>query len=104
MKKVLKCEVPLLTPIGKVFAPIQIDYDDAEFISNPSSEITLCYNGNEYKGNGTDYLWTDTFADLQRKLPNDVKLACCMTCRHGNMCPYGNTENQLNKLLLHTDK
>lgn len=29
------------------------------------------------------------------KLPKDVKLACCMTCRHGNMCPYGNEENQL---------
>ena len=95
MKKVLTCEVPLLTPTGKVLAPIQIVYNDAEVISNPSSEITLCYNGNEYSGNGTDYLWTDTIADLQMKLPKDVKIACCMTCRHGNMCPYGNTENQL---------
>jgi hypothetical protein len=95
MKKVLTCEVPLLTPTGKVLTPIQIVYDDAEVISNPSSEITLYYNGNAYKGCGADYLWTDTFADLQMKLPNDVKLSCCMTCRHGNMCPYGNEENQL---------
>jgi len=95
MKKVLTCEVPLLTPTRKVLTPIQIVYDDAEVISNPSSEITLCYNGNEYRGNGTDYLWTDTIADLQMKLPKDVKIACCMTCRHGNMCPYGNEENQL---------
>ncbi len=64
MKKVLKCEIPLLTPTGKVLAPIQIVYDDTEVIVNPSSEITLCYNGNEYKGCGTDYLWTDTLADL----------------------------------------
>jgi hypothetical protein len=70
MKKVLTCEVPLLTPTGKVLTPIQIVYDDAEVISNPSSEITLCYNGNEYRGNGTDYLWTDTIADLQMKLPS----------------------------------
>ena len=95
MKKVLKCKVALLTPGGKVVAPIQIVFDDAEVISKPSSEITLYYNGNEYRGNGTDYLWTDTLADLEMKLPTDVKLACCMTCRHGNMCPYGNTENQL---------
>ena len=38
---------------------------------------------------------TDTIADLQSKLPNDVKFACCMTCRHGNFCPFGNEENQL---------
>lgn len=56
MKKVLKCEIPLLTPVEKVFAPIRIVYDDAEIIANPSSEITLYYNGNEYKENGTDYL------------------------------------------------
>lgn len=49
MKKFLKCEIPLLTPVGKVFAPIQIVYDDTEKTANPSSEITLCYNGNEYK-------------------------------------------------------
>ena len=95
MKKVLKGEVPLLTPNGKVLTPIQIVYDDTEVISNPTSEITLYYDGNAYKGNGTDYLWTDTLADLQMKFPNDVKLACCMTCRHGNMCPYGNAQNQL---------
>ena len=95
MKKVLKGEVPLLTHNGKVLTPIQIVYDDTEVISNPTSEITLYYDGNAYKGNGTDYLWTDTLADLQMKFPNDVKLACCMTCRHGNMCPYGNAQNQL---------
>ncbi len=95
MKKVLKCQIPLLTPTGKVLAPIQIVYDDTEVMANPSSEITLRYNGNEYKGYGTDYLWTDTLADLEINLPENVKLACCMTCRHGNMCPYGNKENQL---------
>ncbi len=95
MKKILSCEIPLLTPDGKVLAPIQIVYDDAEVIANPSSEITLRYNGNEYKGYGTDYLWTDTLAELEINLPENVKLACCMTCRYGNMCPYGNKENQL---------
>lgn len=95
MKKVLKCEIPLLTPTGKVLVPIQIIYEDTEVVANPSSEITLLYNGSEHKGIGTDYLWTDTLADLEINLPTDVKIACCMTCRHGNMCPYGNTENQL---------
>ena len=95
MRKILRCEIPLLTPDGKVLTPIQIVYDDTEIIANPSSEITLSYNGNEYKGYGTDYLWLDTLADLEIKLPSDVKIACCMTCRHGNMCPYGNIANEL---------
>ena len=95
MKKVLRAKAPLLTPNGKTMVPTEITYDDSEVIANPQSEITLLYNEMEYKGYGTDYLWTDTLADLQMKLPKDVKLACCMTCRHGNMCPYGNAENQL---------
>ncbi len=95
MKKVLRANVPLLTPNGKTMVPIVITYDDSEVIANPQSEINFLYNGIEYNGYGADYLWTDTLADLQMKLPEDVKLACCMTCRHGNMCPYGNKENQL---------
>ena len=95
MKKILTCEIPLLTPNGKVLAPMQIVYDDAEVTANPKSEISLIYDGAEYTGCGTDRLWTDTFAGLETKLPVDVKIACCMTCRHGNMCPYGNAENQL---------
>ena len=95
MKKQLQATVPLLTPSGKVIVSIRIIYDDKEVITNPTSEISLIYNGNEYKGYGIDYLWTDAFADLETKLPKDIKLACCMTCRHGNMCPYGNAENQL---------
>ena len=95
MKKTLQCNIPLLTPAGTVMAPIKITYDRKEVIAVPKSEITLIYNGVEYSGSGSDYLWTDTFADLQTKLPENVKLACCMTCRHGNMCPYGNVENEL---------
>jgi len=95
MKNVLRANVSLLTPNGKTMVPIEITYDNSEVTANPKSEITLLYNGIEYKGYGADYLWTDTLADLQMKFPKDIKLACCMTCHHGNMCPYGNEKNQL---------
>lgn len=95
MEKILRVVVSLLTPTGKVIVPVKIIYDSNEDITNPKSQITLSYDGVEYKGTGIDYLWTDTLADLQTQLPEDVKIACCMTCRHGNMCPYGNVENQL---------
>lgn len=95
MKKILQGNLSLLTSVGKVIVPVQITYSDSEGMTNPKSEISLIYNGIEYKGNGTDYLWTDTLADLEISLPNDIKIACCTTCCHGNMCPYGITENQL---------
>ena len=84
----------MLTPSGKIHSPIQIACDNKTSVS-PKFEISLTYEEVEYKGYGTDFLWSDAFADLEIKLPNDVKIACCMTCRHGNMCPYGNKENQL---------
>ena len=76
-----------------MIVPITINYDDNEEICYPESEIILLYDGVEYQGNGIDHLWIDKFVDLQIKLPKDVKIACCMTCRHGNMCPYGNTKD-----------
>lgn len=94
MKKTIQEHITLLSPTVKIFVPIQVNYDDGEDTVN-TVEINLTYNGVLYQGKGADYLWVDAFADLQNKLPYDTKLACCMTCRHGNMCPYGNKENQL---------
>ena len=94
MKKTIQEHITLLSPTVKIFVPIQVNYDDGEDTVN-TVEINLTYNGVLYQGKGADYLWVDAFADLQKKLPHDIKLACCITCRHGNMCPYGNCENQL---------
>ena len=89
MKKIIESQIFVLSKANKVSVPIQICYTDDEV------EITINYNGAEYCATGKDYLWVDAFADLQRKLPSDIQLACCMTCRHGNMCPYGTDKNQL---------
>jgi len=96
MKKLIEDNITLILPTGeKVIVPMQICYDDNENDANSRCEICVVYNGVKYYGKGTDYLWVDAFAQLQKNLPNGVELACCMTCRHGNMCPYGNKENQL---------
>ena len=51
------------------------------------------YLGKEYRGTGKSLEWKDAFADLQKKLPDGVRLKCCLTCRHGTLCPYGNIPN-----------
>ena len=89
MKKIIESQIFVLSKANKVSVPIQICYNDDEV------EITINYNGTEYFATGKDYLWVDAFATLQLKLPSDIRLACCMTCRHGTMCPYGNDKNQL---------
>ena len=94
MKKTLQRNISLLTSAGKMIVPSQITYDE-EVTANPKLEITVLYKEIAYKGNGIYDFWADTLADLQMKFPNDVMLACCMTCRHGNMCPYGNIEDEL---------
>lgn len=61
----------------------------------PKITISMKYNGKEYYGCADDYLWVSAFANLQKQLPLNVVLKCCLTCRHGNMCPVGNQPNQL---------
>lgn len=51
----------------------------------PTVNAGIIYQGNEIWGHGTDYLWIDAFANLQKQLPNGVILKCCMTCLYGNI-------------------
>ncbi len=53
------------------------------------------YNGKYFYGQGRDFLWTDALADLQNKLSDGIILKCCLACKHGNLCPVGNRENQV---------
>ncbi len=59
------------------------------------AEITIkaLYLEKEYLGKGKSLDWADAFADLQRTLPHNVKIQCCMTCKYGTLCPYGNLPN-----------
>ena len=60
-----------------------------------SVTVSCVYDGKEYRGHGSDYLWIDAFADLQRQLPKGIWLKCCLTCRHGNQCPVGDAINEV---------
>lgn len=95
MNKTLKAHITLLSSTSITVCPVQISYDDSEDSADSDVKIRLTYNNTQYQGTGNDYLWEDAFTDLQNKLPDNIKLACCMTCRHGNMCPYGNAEKLL---------
>lgn len=78
--------------ILKVPLTIKINNDDE---IEQKIEISIIYNKIKYVGVGTDYLWADAFANLQTNLPKGIVIACCMTCKHGNMCPFGNEPGEL---------
>lgn len=94
-------EIMLLTPNGGLKTKMYLVYYKgemdcpAECAESFTVHIGIQFNGKEIWGHGRDYLWSDAFADLQKQLPAGVLLKCCMTCRHGNMCPYGNTPGNL---------
>ena len=60
-------------------------YYKEESVDYPTVTVAVNYAGNDLIGCGKDHLWMDAFADLQRKLPVDVKIKCCLTCRYGNI-------------------
>ena len=57
--------------------------------------IKIKYKENTYTGTGKNLEWTDAFANLQKALPDGVNIQCCMTCKHGTLCPYGNIPNYI---------
>lgn len=56
---------------------------------------SMHYNNKDYFGVGTDYFWIDAIADLQKQLPNNVILKCCIACKHGSLCPVGDNLNEV---------
>ena len=99
-------ELVIFTPTEKKKCPAKIEWSQKDDGDCEKIRVSVTLDGVCYFGDGEDYMWADAFADLQRNLPSNVSLACCMTCRHGNMCPFGNEPRQLfcTKDLTITDK
>jgi len=99
LHKSYKKKLTLATENGNVMLDAHIichDEDVYSYNDNASSvSVRVKYGEKEIYGYGKDYLWADAFAAVQKKLPNNVKLQCCLTCRHGNMCPVGNKPGEL---------
>ena len=91
----------LRTPNGDRAVKLMVSYHEesvhykGRLEQAPTVNVGCTFEGKEYWGHGSDYLWIDAFADLQRLLPDGVLLTCCLTCRHGNLCPVGNNINEV---------
>lgn len=84
-------KINLLVTEREIEVPIYVEAKECEFNNEITAKIK--YSDNEYIGKGTSIDWTDAFANLQKTLPDNVKLKCCLTCKHGTLCPYGDIPN-----------
>lgn len=63
--------------------------------ADESMAIGVTYKDKEFWGHGKDHLLTKIIADIQKQLPKDVLIKCCLTCRHGNTCPFCNYDEEI---------
>lgn len=82
----------LISKGGEFTADVDIAYlcGDEEKVM-----ITMELDNKIYRGCGNDFLGVEAFADLQKQLPEDVVIRCCVSCRHGNLCPVGDEPGEL---------
>ena len=90
-----KYTVSLLTSNGQKKTVIQILHFMDSNENTTKVTVSLNYDGKNFLGHGADYYWIDAIADLQKNLPKEVIIHSCLTCKHGNMCPVGNDQNEV---------
>ncbi len=102
LHKQYKKQITLATDNGTTMHDVIISCNDEDVYSidgdkpeTPSVSVGIKYGEKEIWGYGKDFLLVDAFTALQKKLPDNVKIQCCLTCRHGNMCPVGNKELEI---------
>lgn len=96
-------EIRLTTPAGNQTVRLAITCHEEDVYSVPDDKMLeapvviayLRYDGKDYRGVSSDEYWIESFADLQRKLPEGVRIQCCLACRHGNLCPTGMNIDEL---------
>ncbi len=74
---------------------LAISFDSADEDEVTRMTIKTTFEGKEITAVGTHYPFEDVYADLQNKLPENVRLICCVACRYGNLCPVGNAPNEV---------
>ncbi len=96
-----KTELTLATPCGDVTVEARLCehnvpvYYKGMRVEPNSMSITVDYDGKKYWSTTPCHTWESAFASLQKSLPEGVKIKSCLTCRHGNFCPYGNKSGEI---------
>ena len=91
----MKKQITIQTENGFQVLDLEISFDDDDMDEASIMTIKTNYQGKEIIASGNRYPWEDAYANLQKQLPENVKLICCVACRHGNGCPVGDGPDEL---------
>lgn len=86
-------DITLETPEGELDTQAHVIcheedvYEGDERLEAPVVSIGVQYNGETFWG-GRNGSWLDACAEVQKKLPEGVRMKCGKTCHHDKMCPY----------------
>ncbi|MBO5196621.1 MAG: hypothetical protein J6C03_05950 [Clostridia bacterium] len=82
--------ITLITPNNEENADISIIEDEA-----CGSIITrIKYKGKDICGYSKGGTLPEAFAEMQKQLPEDIIIKSCLTCRHGNTCPFNSCDDE----------
>ena len=87
--------IKLDTPNGECDAELRIVYHTENACTQgnaPIISVGITQGNQEFRGYSKSSTPEIAYANLQKSLPAGVFLKCCLTCRHGNMCPYSNDD------------
>ena len=95
-----KAPLCLETPNGDIFVNSHLNCvdipskTDCNYIEDTKLTLTIELGKNHFTGEAMCEI-DKVFANLAKSLPDNFKIKCCLTCKHGNFCPVGNYENEL---------
>ena len=91
----MKKQIILQTENGFQVLDLDISFDHDDLNEASVMIIKTNYQGKIIVASGNRYPWEDAYASLQKQLPENIRLFCCVACRHGNGCPVGDEPDKL---------
>lgn len=84
----------LMTEKGEETSEVTVYYNDSNSDGLDPS-LSLTFMGKNYFSLKRYYNFDELFAEMQNQLPENIFIKCCVTCRHGNFCPFGNIPDEI---------
>lgn len=84
----------LMTQEGEKTVEATVQYD-GRYSEDLEPCLSFAFDGKNYFSQKRYYNFDELFAEMQNQLPKGVYIKCCVTCRHGNFCPYGNYPDEI---------
>lgn len=74
--------------------PTRAMYEQVGKGDDPRIKIELTYEGHNFLSSESEST-EHAILNLKQILPSNINIAGCVSCKHGNYCPYGDLDNEI---------